>query len=319
MHLEGTAVNKISKTAIGGLAVAAAALGILTGTSASAADAPQAGNITTIHDTRIVDVPGHVLNHGQSFTVQVTGHAGVPAGATGVVVNLGALTPTASGALTAFTTGTGAPGTPTTTYVKGGEASSVAFVPLSATGALSVVNRASAGSVHVILSVVSYVTPAPAPVTPAAPTFGVGQLQVDGTTWAQYETAELGAPGGDQAAGTVRFTCKNAAAGCNVSLQAYSTGDGWTVYPRIVLEKEDNTNGAKLTCEYADGADNNGAVASLTSAPTTVQLGIGSTADCGGSQTTVSGAVSSINVPGSTGQGIHYDAFTTLTFAKSAS
>ncbi|HEX4254401.1 MAG TPA: hypothetical protein VH089_04890 [Streptosporangiaceae bacterium] len=156
---------------------------------------------------------------------------------------------------------------------------------------------------------------------PAPTTFGVGQVKVDSTTWAQYDAAELGAPGGDDTSGTVRFTCKNATDGCNVSLSAYSTGTGWTVYPRLVLEKEDNSTGAKLTCEYADGSTNEGGTTALTGTAKVVPLGVGSTFDCGSAtQTgTAPDGVTSINVPGATGQGIHYDVFTTLTFIKAAS
>ena len=154
---------------------------------------------------------------------------------------------------------------------------------------------------------------------PTATTFGVGQVLVDGTAWAQYETAELGAPGGDQASGTFRFTCKKAA-GCNVALSAYSTADGWTVYPRILIQTEDNTNGYKKTCEYADGSNNEGATTALTSKAAAVALGVGSTYDCGSTtQTgTAPDGVTSINVPGdaSGGEGYHYDVFTTLTFIK---
>jgi hypothetical protein len=160
--------------------------------------------------------------------------------------------------------------------------------------------------------------------TPAATTFGVGQVQVDGATWAQYDAAELGAPGGDGTSGTVRFTCKKAA-GCNVSLAAYSTAKGWAVYPRILLQTEDNVNGYKKTCEYADGSNNEGATTALgtdAAHPTAVPLGIGSTYDCGSSvQTgTPPDGVTSINVPGdATGEGLHYDVFTTLTFVKTSS
>src|SRR6201994_1446918 len=156
---------------------------------------------------------------------------------------------------------------------------------------------------------------------PAATTFGVGQVQVDGGTWAQYEAPELGAPGGDQISGTFRFTCKKTP-GCDVSLSAWSTADGWTVYPRILLQTEDNTNSYKKTCEYADGSDNNGATTALTAKAATVPLGVGSTLDCGGTQAAppATGGVNFINVPGdATGQGLHYDVFTTLTFVKAKS
>jgi hypothetical protein len=155
---------------------------------------------------------------------------------------------------------------------------------------------------------------------PAATTFGVGQVKVDNVVWAQYDAAELGAPGGDDASGTVRFSCKTDT-GCNVSLSAYSTGTGWTVYPRLLLEKENNDTGAKLTCEYADGSTNEGGTTALTGTAATVPLGVGGTFDCGSTTQTGTPAdgVTSINVPGETGQGIHYDVFTTLTFIKAKS
>lgn len=298
------------------VAVAAVAIGLAIPASA-ALPAPVAGVVTVLPGTtRVVPVPGRALTKGASTVVQVTGTGAGQAdpGATGVVVKLTSVSPATVGSLVVHAHGTGAPGNPTVSFVKGAENSATAFVALDSNGQLDVTDSGSA--TRFLLEVDGQITPAPAPVTPAVTTFGVGQLQVNGVTWAQYETAELGAPGGDQAAGTVRFSCK-LAAGCDVSLAAYSTATGETVYPRIVLEKEDNTTGGKLTCEYADGADNDGATAPLTSSPATVPLGIGSTADCGGSQTTVTGPVTSINVPGASGQGIHYDAFVTLTFAHS--
>jgi hypothetical protein len=149
--------------------------------------------------------------------------------------------------------------------------------------------------------------------------YGIANVQVDGTTWATYSTT-IGSPVGDTASGAVRFTCKNATDGCNVSLQAYSTASGYAVYPRIILEKEDNSDGAKLTCEYADGTNNEGGVADLTGSAQTVDLGVGSTFDCGSTVQTGTPAdgVDHINVPGASGQGIHYDVFTTLTFTKAS-
>lgn len=307
-------MNRIAKTAIG---VTVAALGVLTTTSASAATSTP-GNITVLPGTtRVVNVPGRAIASGATTTVQITGTgAGQAAsGATGVVVKVTAYQPSGTGSLVVHAAGTGAPGTPTVSFVKGSENSATAFVALNAAGQLAVTDVGAA--TKMLLEVDGQITPAAAPVVPAAATFGVGQFQVDGVTWASYSAAELGSPVGDMASGTVRFTCK-LAAGCDVSLKAYPTATGETIYPRIVLEKEDNTTGGKLTCEYADGADNDGAVFALTGTATTVPLGIGSTADCGGSQTTVTGPVTSINVPGSAGQGIHYDAFVTLTFTKAA-
>jgi hypothetical protein len=156
---------------------------------------------------------------------------------------------------------------------------------------------------------------------PSATTFGIGDVQIDGATWAQYDAAELGAPGGDGTSGTFRFTCHKDA-GCDVALKAYSTGTGWTVYPRILLQTEDNTSGVKKTCEYADGSTNENGTTALTGTAATVPLGVGSTFDCGSTtQTgTAPDGVQFINVPGdSAGEGLHYDVFTTLTFVKPSS
>lgn len=307
------------------VALAAVAAGVAIPASAASAPVTTPSNTVPTPVTRIVNVPGIRLTNNQTTTLTVAGRTfggiAIPANATGIEGTLTAYQDTGNSRLVVWDGVSGAPGTPTvsgTRTTPNGSGPSSAFHVALSNGTLKVHNAGAA--VQFLLTMSAYDIPAPAPTAPPAPTFGVAQLQVDGTTWAQYETAELGAPGGDQASGTVRFTCRNAAAGCDVSLKGYSTASGWTVYPRIVLEKEDNTNGAKLTCEYADGADNNGATQALTGTPATVEMGIGSTADCGSTvQTTVSGPVDHVNVPGSAGQGIHYDAFVTLTFAKSAS
>ena len=95
------------------------------------------------------------------------------------------------------------------------------------------------------------------------------------------------------------------------------------MYPRILIQTEENVNGFKKTCEYADGSDNNGATTTLTGTAKTVPLGVGSTLDCGSTTQTIPAGgppVTSINVPGdATGEGLHYDVFTTLTFVKTSS
>jgi hypothetical protein len=317
-------VNKISKAVIGGIAVAGLALGVLTTTSASAATGAGApSNVVSLQaTTRVVPTPGHLLAGGQTFTVQATGTGAGQAdpGATAVFAKVTAIVPSGTGSLVAHAVGTGAPGNPTVAYTKGGEPSGMAWVRLNSAGQFLV--TASGASTRVLVELDAEGTTAPTPVQPAATTFGVGQVWINtkfgNTQWAQYETAELGAPGGDQASGSFRFTC-TLDGGCDLSLKAFSTAAGFNVYPRIILEKEDNTSGAKLTCEYADGSDNDGATFALADTATTVPLGIGSTADCGGDQTgTQPASVDHINVPGSSGQGVHYDAFVTLTFTPAA-
>jgi hypothetical protein len=156
--------------------------------------------------------------------------------------------------------------------------------------------------------------------------YGIGQVLVDrgsgATPWATYSTT-LGSPVGDTESGTFRFTCTNVTAGCNLSVQAYTTASGYKVYPRVLIYKTDATGATPVmsTCEYADGSDNNGAltpVGTSATSPTTVPLGIGGTLDCGSTVQSYpsNGVVNYINVPGAAGEGMHYDVFTTLTFAK---
>jgi hypothetical protein len=156
--------------------------------------------------------------------------------------------------------------------------------------------------------------------------YGIGQVLVDrgsgATVWATYSTT-LGSPVGDTESGTFRFTCTNVAAGCNLSVQAYTTASGYKVYPRVLIYKTDATGATPVmsTCEYADGSDNNGAetaVGTSATSPTAVSLGIGGTLDCGSAVQTYpsNGVVNDINVPGAAGEGMHYDVFTTLTFNK---
>ena len=162
--------------------------------------------------------------------------------------------------------------------------------------------------------------------------YGIGEVLVDrgsgAAPWAVYSTT-LGSPVGDTASGTFRFTCRNVAAGCNVSVQAYTTASGYRVYPRLLLYKMDNVSENESACEYADGADNDGDPATIGTTATPVELGIGSTLDCGSAVQTTSSSdvtsdpgsgydVSEINVPGASGEGLHYDVFTTLTFAPAA-
>jgi len=152
--------------------------------------------------------------------------------------------------------------------------------------------------------------------------YGIGQVLVDrgtgATAWATYSTT-LGSPAGDTESGTFRFTCKNVTDGCNLSVQARATASGYQVYPRVLIIKADNSGTGEIrsTCEYADGSDNDGASTAVGTSATPVPLGVGGTFDCGGSQSgTPASGVTDINVPGSAGQGLHYDVFTTLVFAK---
>jgi hypothetical protein len=160
-------------------------------------------------------------------------------------------------------------------------------------------------------------TGARGPAGPAAVlTYGVARVHVargssPASVWATYSTS-LGSPVGDTAGGTFRFTCSAANAPCTISVSASSTGAGTAVYPRIDVTRAALDNDTETNCEYADGVDNDGASAALTTADTTLKLGVGSTQSCGDQQTsTPSAVVSSISVPSG-----YYDVASTFTFSS---
>ena len=145
--------------------------------------------------------------------------------------------------------------------------------------------------------------------------YGIARVQVDrgsgAATWATYSTT-IGSPVGDTSGGAFRMTC-NGPSECKITVQAEATTSGVSVYPRVLIMKQPNAGGPEVYCEYADGADNNGATVNLTSSFTTLPLGIGGSLDCGSSQAFPSGGVvTEIDVPA----GFHYDITTTLTYAK---
>ena len=133
--------------------------------------------------------------------------------------------------------------------------------------------------------------------------YGVAQVLVQrgsgsATPWATYSTT-LGSPVGDTASGTFRFTCSPANAPCRVSVAAYATKNGVTMYPRLLIYQQDyNSGGPEVYCEYGDGTDNNGGVATLTQSASPVTLGIGGTLDCPGHTQTypAGGTASEIDV-----------------------
>jgi len=157
------------------------------------------------------------------------------------------------------------------------------------------------------------------PGTPGAdaptPEYGVAKVFVKrgagtATAWDTTSTP-LGGPEGATAHGVFRFTCSVANAPCTVSVKAYATTTGVTLYPRILINKSDINTGAPLgQCEYGDGTDNDGHTAALTGTATVINLGIGGSLDCGASQT-YSASVDHIDVPAG-----YYDVMTEDTFIK---
>ena len=144
--------------------------------------------------------------------------------------------------------------------------------------------------------------------------------------WATF-SATLGSPVGTTAGGQVRFSCSAAQAPCKVSVAAAvlsrRTGSAH-LFPRVLIHKEDGPRAPQTFCEYANGADNSGAVdhiarvpmdTHVTSIHTPLAMGIGGTLDCDSGQP-FSPTVKQIWVPNaSTGGTAFYDVWATLTFA----
>jgi hypothetical protein len=172
------------------------------------------------------------------------------------------------------------------------------------------------------------------PAGAAAPTpeYGVASVFVSrgGGNPSRFATysAQLGSPAGTSTGGDFRFTCTPAQAPCKVSWGAAvittRTGNA-SVYPRLLIHKQADLANAPMTfCEYADGATNGAGVApasrvpSLAAALTAMQtprsMGIGSSLDCGSSQT-FSPEVTEIWVPAASAvDTAFYDVSATFTF-----
>jgi hypothetical protein len=106
-------------------------------------------------------------------TVQVTGNAGVPAGATAVVANVTVVGPTAEGHLRAWAAGTAVPNTSVVNYAPGQTKANGQIIALSPSGGLSFESFTGTGTatnpVQVIIDVVGYVA-AGSQFTATAPT-----------------------------------------------------------------------------------------------------------------------------------------------------
>ena len=99
--------------------------------------------------------------------------------------------------------------------------------------------------------------------------------------------------------GTFRFSCSAAQAPCKISYGAAVISDGSgnsVVHPRLLIHKESGAiaGAPDEFCEYADGANNNAGVATIsrvatlvdaeTAMDTALNMGVGSSLDCGSTQ-----------------------------------
>jgi hypothetical protein len=156
--------------ALAAMALAAAAVSVSgTGVVPAGAQVDPRGEFTPVTPARILDTrtglgqsaPGPV-GPNQTINVQVSGRGGVPAtGASAVVLNVTAVSPTAGGYLTVFPTGASQPAISNINFNPGSVVPNMATVVLGTGGQLSVYNPA--GSTHVLFDVVGYYADATGP------------------------------------------------------------------------------------------------------------------------------------------------------------
>jgi hypothetical protein len=140
-----------------------------------------------------------------------------------------------------------------------------------------------------------------------------------------YYTAMLGSPVGTTT-GTFRFSCSAAQAPCKVSIAAAVLSDETgmeTFYPRVLIYKENGPGAPETFCEYADGANNNLGLDTISRVPmdthipeikTPLDMGIGGTLDCDAGQP-YTPTVDDICVPHASSGGTAYnDVETTFIF-----
>lgn len=121
--------------------------------------------ITTQTSQRLVDtryglggVPAHVTP-GSTKTVQVTGNAGVPAGATSILANVTVTNVTGVGHLRAWAAGQAMPSTSVINYAPGQDKANAQIIALSPDGKLSFESFTGGAAVDVIIDVVGYTEP----------------------------------------------------------------------------------------------------------------------------------------------------------------
>jgi hypothetical protein len=126
----------------------------------------RAGNPSGLSGAALANCEGKTLSAKSTLDVQATGLAGLPADATGVIVNITATDTTASSYLTAAPAGTtstaqaaGAtqPVTPVLAWAQGETVSGLAIVPVGTGGQISLYN--DSGSADLIVDVVGWAVP----------------------------------------------------------------------------------------------------------------------------------------------------------------
>jgi DNA-binding beta-propeller fold protein YncE len=137
-----------------------------------------------ILDTRTgIGAPVGALAPGSTIALQVAGAGGVPAGATGVVLNLTVTQANGAGFVTAFPSGTVQPEASVLNYTPGEDIANMVTARLGAGGALDLYN--SQADVHLVADVAGYLVPGS----------GGGPSGPQGPTGAQGPPGPAGAAG----------------------------------------------------------------------------------------------------------------------------
>jgi hypothetical protein len=119
------------------------------------------GKVEAVNPTRVMDsrfgqgTAAGPLTAGTSRDVQITGVAGVPAGARAVYINVTAVNPLATGFLTVYPRGATMPNASNINYTLGNTVPNLVMVPLDSLGRITIAN--SAATTDVLADVVAYV------------------------------------------------------------------------------------------------------------------------------------------------------------------
>ena len=158
---------------------------------------------TPITPERILDTRENgqqPIGPAESRELQIHGRAGVPSSATAVAFNLTAITPSSSGFLTAYPTGTFRPNASNINFVRGDVIPNLVIVRIGTNGRVSIYNNS--GFTHAAADVVGYfVGTAPT----ATPTAGGGGTSTPTSTTTASTTATA-SPGAGTAAPTPSST-----------------------------------------------------------------------------------------------------------------
>ena len=142
--------------------VATVLVGTVASISSTQAAVPvaAAGSFVSVNPTRLLDTrsgvgSGKVAAHGTVKLAVVGGSSPVPAGATGVVLNVTVTQPATSGYVTIWADGTPMPKVSSLNFVAGQTVPNLVFAPLSAAGKVDL-NSYSAGTIQLIADVFGY-------------------------------------------------------------------------------------------------------------------------------------------------------------------